>query len=162
MKEYSQEQVWKVYEKLPDELKEAIFSETTANDISDICSRNGLSEKQISEAALYTGRVLLGILHPDDLQRTFEEEMFLSEDTSRKIVQEINRFVFHPIKTALGEIYKTEIIGSSQAQKSEPRQEKMFSREEAPPEEKEEKPYEGTEKKSAVPSAGDTYREPVE
>jgi hypothetical protein len=40
--EYTKEQLWKLYEKLLEELKEAIFSEETANSIWDICSRNGI------------------------------------------------------------------------------------------------------------------------
>ena len=59
--EFSREQLWKLYEKLPPELREAIFSEETANNIWDICIRNGIEDNRISEIAKYVGRVLLGV-----------------------------------------------------------------------------------------------------
>ena len=107
--EYTKEEFWKFYEKLPQELKEAIFSEGTADNIWDICSRNGIEDERISEIARYTGRVLMGLLPPDELGETLEKKLKLDKEIAKKVSQEINRFIFYPVKASLEEIYKIEI-----------------------------------------------------
>ncbi|MBU0547113.1 MAG: hypothetical protein ABH876_00955 [Patescibacteria group bacterium] len=107
---YTKEQFWKLYEKISQELKETIFSEETANNILDICLRNGVEDERVSEVARYTGRVLMGILEPTDFQETLEKELKMEKNTAKKISQGINRFIFYPVKPALEELYKTEIM----------------------------------------------------
>ena len=141
-KEYSREQLWKLYEKLPKELKEAVFSEETANSIYDICQRNGVEDDRISEIARFTGRVLLGILPLDDFQETLEKELKLKKDLAKKVAQEINRFIFYPVKPLLEELYKIEIAPPAKPKVA------------PPPKPLEEKPK--------VPSKEDVYREPIE
>jgi len=142
MPEYTKEQFWKLYEKLPEELKDAIFSEETANDIGDICERNRVEDEKASEVAKYTGRVLLGVLLPDEFQKTLEKEVGLEKEVAKKVAQEISRFVFFPVKESLASLYKVEAAPPTRP-----------SIEAAPPKEK---PAEEVEKKP------DIYREPVE
>jgi len=141
-KEYTKEEFWKLYEKIPQELKEAIFSEEIAESIWDICLRNEIEDERISEVARYTGRVLLGILPLEDFQKTLEEELKLEKGMAKKISQEINRFVFYPVKSSLEELYKTEIAPPAKPTKVTPA-----------PEEKPAPPG---------PSKKDIYREPIE
>ena len=103
---YTKEQFWKLYEKLPKELQEAIFSEETANNIYDICLKNKIKEEKVSEIARYTGRVLLGILPPDEFQKTLEKEVGLTKNEASGVAREINRFVFYPVKKSLAGLYK--------------------------------------------------------
>ena len=91
--EYTKEQFWKLYEKLPQELKEAIFSEETADSIWDICSKNGIDDERVSEVARYTGRVLMGLLPPDELEETLEKELKLQKGVAKKVNQEIKKLV---------------------------------------------------------------------
>jgi len=139
-KEYTKEQLWKLYEKLPEELKEAVFSEETANNIDDICTRNGIEDDRISEIAHYTGRVLMGVLPPADFQEILEKELKLEKDLAKKVSQEINRFIFYPVKASLEELYKIEIAPPAKPTGITP-----------PPEEK-----------PPVPPGEDIYREPIE
>jgi len=136
-KEYTREQLWKLYEKLPGELKEAIFSVGTADSIWDVCERNEVEE--ISEVAKYAGWVLLGVLSPDEFEETIKKEIELKEDKAKKVSREINRFIFYPVKTSLEEIYKTSITPPPAGLKAAP-----------PPEEKPE-----------APPREDVYREPI-
>ena len=145
-KKYSKEEIWKLYEKLPEELKEAVFSETTAESIWEICERNGIEDDRISEIARFAGRVLMGILPPDELQETLEKELELDKERAKKISQEINRFIFYPVKSTLGELYKIEIAPPAGAPPSVPK--KTVPSEEKLEEEK--------------PKREDIYREPVE
>ena len=109
MAEYTKEQLWKLYEKLPEELKDAIFSEETANSIGTICERNKIEDEKVSEVAKYTGRVLLGILPPSEFSATLEKEVRLEKEVVKKVSQEINRFIFYPVKSSLEELYRVEI-----------------------------------------------------
>jgi hypothetical protein len=129
---FTQEQIWKLYEKLPQELKRAVFSEETANNIWDICIRNGIEDDRISEIARLVGRVLLGLIPPDELQKILEKEIKLSPEIAKKTFQEINRLVFSSVKYSLTELYKTPAKPLKKA-------------EEEPP-----------------PAESDVYREPVE
>lgn len=132
--EYSKEELWKLYEKLPDNLKDAIFSAETANSINNICQRNSLEEGKVTEIARYTGYVLMGLLSPDEFEKTLKEEVKLKNDSAKKVNQEINRFIFFPLRTTLEQLYKIEIMPVA-------------------------KPTEETAKEKP---RRDTYREPVE
>ena len=138
-KKYTQEQFWELYEKLPQELKDALFAEETGNNIYDICKKNG-AEKNLEAIVDSVGQVLVGVLAPEDFQENLEKEMGFKKETAKKIAQEINRFIFYPVKPALEQLFKIEITSSSVPT------EKFKPKEEKPP----------------TPSGKDTYREPVE
>jgi len=139
MPDLSKDQYWKVFEKLSDELKETIFSQETAESIFDVCDKNGLEIEEIPKVARYAGRVLFGLLPPDEFQKTLEEEVKIKKSLSQKIAGEINRLVFYPVKPALEELYNIEIAPP------------VKPTETIPP----------TEKKPTAPKK-DTYREPIE
>ncbi len=143
-KKYTSEEFWKLYEKLPQELKDALFAEETGNNIYDICKRNGI-EENLEEVVEYVGQVLVGVLPPDEFQEALEKELKLEKNIAKKISHEINRFVFYPVKPLLEELYKIEITPPAKPTKITPPPEA-----EAPPEEK-----------PKAPTKKDTYREPI-
>ncbi len=148
-KEYTKEQLWKLYEKLPSELKEAVFSEETAENIWDVCEKNAVEE--VSQVARYAGHVLMGVLAPDDFQEALKKEVKLKKEVAKKVAQEINRFIFYPVKPALEELHKVEITPPTRPI-TEPTigpMEKVTAEEE-------------TEEKPEAPAKKDTYREPIE
>ncbi len=136
---YTKEQLWKLFEKLPEGLKDAIFAEKTADDIYDICKRNEVEEKKIPEVARLTGNVLLGILPLNDLQKSLEKEIGLESEVAKRVFYQISRFVFFPIKKQLAEIHNLEIIPTGE-------EESVLSK----------------EKESDVSLQRDTYRESIE
>ena len=137
-KKYTREEFWKLYEKLPQELKDALFAEETGNNIYETCKRNGV-ENNLDQIVEYVGQVLVGVLPPDEFQATLEKEVKLNKDVAKKVAQEINRFIFYPVKSSLEELYKIEI--------APPAKPKVVP----PPEEK-----------PPAPPAKDIYREPIE
>jgi len=140
-KEYAREKFWDLYKKLPEELREAIWSEKTTDDIYDICQRNDIKDNQIvSEIIRIVGQVLLGVLPPEDFQETLEKELKLEKDLAKKVSQEINRFIFYPVKASLEELHKIEIAPPAKPTGITP-----------PPEEK-----------PPVPPGEDIYRESIE
>lgn len=136
---YTSEQFWKLYKELPQELKDAVSSEETGNSIFDICERNKISEN-LDGVVEYVGQVLVGVLPPDDFQETLEEEVKLKKGVAKKVVQEINRFIFYPVKSSLEELYKIEITPPAKMKVTPP----------------------ASEKPPAVPTGTDRYREAVE
>jgi len=140
--EYPKEQLWKLYEALPNDLKDAIFSEKTADVINDVCQRSGL-EKETTLVAKYTGYVLLGLLTPDEFQKALQEELQLKNGVAKKVALEISRFVFFPVKGSLEALYKIEI------------EKPIVSEKEAVPEEE-------TVTTRAARRGKDVYKEPIE
>lgn len=143
LKQFTKEELWKLYEKLPDELKEAVFSQETADHIFSVCERNQVDE--VSRVSYYVGLVLMGVLLPGDFQKTLEEELKLKGAAAKGVATEINRFVFYPVKPALEQLHKMEIEVSAKVVTPEPPVEPEVSGE-AHDEDKGE----------------DTYREPIE
>jgi len=137
-KKYTSEQFWKLYQKLPRELKDAVSSEETSNTIYDICKRNEILEN-LEEVVDYAGYVLIGVLPPGEFQETLEKEVKLKKDAAKKVAQEINRFIFYPVKISLEELYKIEITPPAQMKVTPPPEER-------PP----------------TPTGEDKYREEVE
>jgi hypothetical protein len=140
-KEYTKEELWKIIEKLPDELKEAIFSEKTAEDIFNICTRNGIEDERMSKVAKYVGRVLMGLLPPNEFEETLEKEVGIEKEVAKGIRREVEMLIFYPVRTRLEEIYKVEIAPPARATKI------------TPPPRPEEKPS---------PPKTDIYRESIE
>jgi len=110
MPEYPQEQLWKIYENLPTELKKLIFSNDSAENIANVCQKNGITDdEKMSEIARLTGDVLLGIMPPAEFQKTLEKELKLKPEVAKKIDFGIYRFIFYPVKDSLAALYQTEV-----------------------------------------------------
>jgi len=144
-RKYTSEQFWKLYEKLPQELKDALFAEETGDNIYDVCKRNGVLEN-LEEIVEYVGQVLVGVTPPDEFRESLEKDLGIEKEAAKKVAQEINRFIFYPVKTSLEEVYKIPIAPPPAGPKVTP------SPEISPP----------SEGKPATPSAKDTYREQIE
>ena len=110
--EYTKKQLWELYNKLPPTLKEVVFSEKAAEAIYSVCEKNNID--RVSDLARYVQDVLLGILKPDEFQLTVETGLGLEKDIAKKVAQEINRFIFYPVKKSLEDIYSMEIISPAQ------------------------------------------------
>lgn len=101
----SKEFFWKTYEKLPEDLKEAIFSEANNEAINTICSRLKLTEEQTSLVAKYTGRTLMGLLPLEELPITLELELNVEESVAGQIIKDLNYAIFRHLRVSLNKIY---------------------------------------------------------
>ena len=137
-----------LYEQLPKDLQDAIFSEEVADKLSDICSRNGIKdEDDIWDIAKYTGYVLIGILPPNELAETLKKELKLSDDLSKQVSWEISRFIFLPLENNLEALYKIEI------EQIKPKVAIPIGGE---------VPFQSQKEKTEIEKQEDTYREPIE
>ena len=137
---YTKDELWKIYEKLPQELQEAIFSVETADAILNSCERNKVEE--VSKVAHYAGLVLMGLILPQEFSGTLKKEMKLSKTSADAVARDIDRLVFYPVKPAIEQLHRMEIEVTAKVVTPQP------------PEELEEKPEELKK--------DDAYREPLE
>lgn len=151
LEDFPKEKLQEIYEILPQDLKEALFSQEVANKISDIGIQNNLTTDQITKITEYVGYILLGLLSPNEFEKTIKEKLPIEDNLARRINHQITRLVFLPVKNSLEIIYKIkmEVV-------AEPLEEKLPAMEESPKKEppEEEKPV---SKKPRI----DIYREPV-
>jgi hypothetical protein len=101
MEEYTKEFFWDVYKTLPEDLKEAIFSERNNQIIYNACSSLGLDEDQTAAVAKYTGRVLMGLLPLKEFSVTLELELNIPEGLAEKIDREITLGIFKHLRVSL-------------------------------------------------------------
>ena len=142
-KQYSKKELWDVYEKLPEDLQEAIFSPDTAEHIRNVCKRSEVKEEKISAVASLVGQVLMGLLTPEEFKKRLKEDLELSEEQVKSIFREINRFIFMPVRETLSALYGVEVKPTKKPQGAE---------------EAEEAKQSNQQKKSPE----DKYREPIE
>lgn len=103
--QYTREELWKLYSKLPGELKEAVFSSETAEHTWNVCERNKIPEEKISLVAAQVGNVLMGLLLPTEFQNALVKQVGIKKDIAQQVDREINRFVFYPVKPALEQLH---------------------------------------------------------
>lgn len=142
--EYTKEQLWKLYEKLPGELRESFSSAETGDTIWNVCERNNINE--VSKVAKLVGNVLLGILPPSEFQKTLETELKLVPAVAKKVYQEIFRQIFYPAQIELSKLYPTEAMPTATIPtpvppKAATKQGKATPSQEKPTEEKAEDTY---------------------
>ena len=107
IKDPSTEQFWKLQEKLPMELKDAVWSAETGDDIYEAITKYGVAEHG-QKISWLVGQVLLGLLLPQEFPGEIEK-LGIQKDAAEKIAREINRLVFYPVKPALEQLHRMEI-----------------------------------------------------
>ena len=117
---YPPEQLKKLYQELPEDLKKAIFSKENAYNIRKICIEKGITDKdKISDAILNTGYVLIGLLPPDEFPKVLEKELELEVYVAEEIANEIKRFIFYPVRKNLEALYGISLLGKEEIDEKE-------------------------------------------
>jgi hypothetical protein len=111
MPDYPPEQLWALYHDFPKDLQEALFAETSTRNISTACAKGKITENDtIFQITKQVGYVLLGLLSPNELATTLEEELNLDKNASEYISSQINNLIFLPVKSSLGALYNIKIV----------------------------------------------------
>jgi len=139
---YTEEQLANFYKELPEELKNWVFSEDFEDAFYRILKDNNILDERYEQISILVRNVFLGFLVLEDFQKTLEKEIKLKQDLAKKITQEINRFVFFPVREVLNTMYKIEV-------RDGPRNEIKEKEIEAKPQENK-------------PAKSDSYLEPME
>jgi hypothetical protein len=98
------EQLKEIYMKLPNDLKDAIFSVDSAEIIQAIGKKYNLAIDKTGELADETGLVMLGITHPDNFISNLAERLGIDKDTAGKIAGEVNNQIFAKVRESLKKI----------------------------------------------------------
>jgi len=102
----TEEGFWKTYETLPDNIKEALFSEENFNIISEICDKYGLVEEETkSQIMKYVGKTLMGMLPIKEFSIILELELNLETEKARDISWDIDRRIFSHLRISLNKLY---------------------------------------------------------
>lgn len=110
MPNYTKKQLWELYQALPKELQEAAFSEENGRNIQEICTKNGITDSDITfEVTKNIGYVFLGLLPPNELSYILEKELKIEKEKADSITSEIIRFVFLPVRPSLEALYQMKI-----------------------------------------------------
>jgi hypothetical protein len=161
--EDSKDEFWKTYEKLPDSLKEALFSEENFNIVSAICEKNGISDENMkSQLVKYVGKVLMGLLPIREFPVMIELDLDLDSEKAREISSEIDMQIFSHLRIDLNKLYMEEHPVAEKKDMSDNKEQKevvKIKTTEAPKEIEE-------KKKEPAPiiipkDDKDTYREPL-
>ena len=88
------EQLWKIFELLPKELQDAIFSTETADAVWNVCEKYGINE--VNKLAKDVGDSLMGLIPPEKFQATIEKEFKLKPEIAERVALEIDRFMAPP------------------------------------------------------------------
>ncbi len=103
----SREQALDRWDTLPDNLREAMFSEVSADILWRACETNHLSEERTQTVAMVAGDVLMGFLHPDpqDVAEEISERARIPKPVGATIAEELYRKIFSPLMRDLVKIY---------------------------------------------------------
>jgi hypothetical protein len=108
--ENPEELFWKTYEKLPDNIKEALFSEENFRVITDICEKNGIVDEEVrSQLTKYVGRTLMGQLPIREFPIILELELNLETEKARDISWDIDSRIFSHLRISLNKLYSTDV-----------------------------------------------------
>ncbi|MBU3925591.1 hypothetical protein KJ763_00265 [Patescibacteria group bacterium] len=105
MKEYTQTQIIEMYEKLPEDLKEAIFSVESANVITVIGKKYGLNVEQIGKLGNETGLVMLGITSSRNYIDNLSKRLGISPESALKVANEVSSTIFSNVRESLKKIH---------------------------------------------------------
>ncbi len=101
MKQYTQQEVEKRYEQLPQAMREALYSSATTQKMLSIGRKNGLLVDKIGILAAETGYVMVGLTHPNEFVSRLAEALALAPIKAREIAEDINEQVFKTVREHL-------------------------------------------------------------
>src|SRR3989338_6990227 len=116
MQNYTDQQIAQMYDNLPEDLKDSIFSVDTTSVINEIGRKYGLAIDKIGDLANETGMVMLGVTHPNEFIGNLTERLEVDKEKARAIAQEINEQVFKKVLDSLRKIHNMREGGEEEEQ----------------------------------------------
>ncbi|MBI2450324.1 MAG: hypothetical protein HYV47_02165 [Candidatus Nealsonbacteria bacterium] len=108
-KELTDEQLLKILEKLPEDLKTAFFSTDTAEYIANVCEKFDVPGKKVTLIAGAVGDILLKTAPPEEFSKILEKEVGLKKEQAENIARELDFRIFSQVRESLtGALPRTE------------------------------------------------------
>ncbi len=92
---------FRILEKLPENLKEVLFSLDTADHIGNICKKFNVPAEKISLIAETIGDVLSKTLPLEDFEKTLEKRTGLKKGQAEDVSREANFRIFSQVRESL-------------------------------------------------------------
>lgn len=105
MPDITQEEIFKRYEELPEDLKTAMYSASTAEIIYQIGKKHGLNIEETGDLTTEVAKILLGLNHPKNFISTLADVFDLSKEKATEIAQDVNHEIFFPIREELKKLH---------------------------------------------------------
>ncbi len=102
---YTKEQLLEAYRRLPEDVKEAIFSVQTADVLRQLGDGKPMMIDHVGELAAETGLVLLGFTHPSQFVSHLAERLGIEKSVAKEIAEEVNTKIFFPVRENLKKIH---------------------------------------------------------
>ena len=109
MPKYTKQQLEAQYEKLPDTLKDAIFSVEIAEHMFELGKKHGLTMEKTGFAAEETGFVILGFLPPREFAASLASRLDINKEKAMALASDINHQIFFPLREALKDAHHIEV-----------------------------------------------------
>lgn len=102
----TKQQIGQRWDTLPENLREALASETNSDFIWSTCEAQNIPDKQIYNIAADVAAVLMGFLHADDAPEAFKTDAGIDTKTAALLQDAFDKKIFAPLKQAIDGIYK--------------------------------------------------------
>lgn len=113
------EQILEKYEKLPEDLKEVIFSVEMSETIKKIGEKYGLYVDKIGELGNETGMVMLGLISVKDYIPNLASRLGINKEIAGKIAGEVNAQIFFKVRESLKKLHGIDGIETSEIKKED-------------------------------------------
>jgi len=98
---FPQQEVLERYQKLPQELRDAIFAEANADKVFDIGKRHTLTINKVGGLATQIGYVMLGLTKPKDFVDQLASALEVDKKSAQAIADDVNHEIFYPVREHL-------------------------------------------------------------
>lgn len=115
---YTKQELEERYKKLPEPLKDAMFSPDVAEKMFEIGKKNGLTIEKTGFMAEETGFIILGLTVPREFVGILSDRLEIDKDAAARIASDINHVILFPLREALKNAHNME-VGEAELQKEE-------------------------------------------
>lgn len=102
---YTRKQMDDMFEKLPNDIQEALQSDQTIKCLVQIREKYNLQDEQSGELSAEIGMLMLGASFPQHFIENLKNTMKIPEETAKAIASEVNEKIFRPVKESLKQLH---------------------------------------------------------
>jgi hypothetical protein len=93
------------WDTLPENLREALVSDTTSDFIWKTCQKEFIPDEKIYDVAGIVSFVLFGFIHPEDVAEEIKNTLNIDARISNAVAEAINQRVFEPLRGTLAQFH---------------------------------------------------------
>ena len=99
-------EMWDLYNKLPQQLQDYVFSSEVDDAIAIICAQNKIEDDTIVMRLIQN--VLLGVLSPEKFQEELKNNLKIDINIATALSEKTDKLIFAPVKIYLNRLYNKE------------------------------------------------------